>query len=154
MKYRLGGHALVYSCWYIIERHIHMKYQLATTNRSWHSTLDKIITLIIWPKSEVSGARNIGHEVMAIVYSCWSHRDTSSLWNISLLLLTGLEILPWTKILIWTSDRWTYAQPERSMPPRAEAAGHNKIVFVEANLTNISAKFPLYSPYAFWGNDF
>ena len=33
--------------------------------------------LIIWPKSEDSGLLNIGH-IMALVYPCWSHIDTSS----------------------------------------------------------------------------
>ena len=61
----------------------------------------KILTLIIWPKSEVSGPWNINHEAMALVYSCWSHRDT----------LIGLEILPWIQTLtmmIWPkSSQWT-----------------------------------------------
>ena len=63
----------------------------------------KILTLIIWPKSKVSGPWYIVHEVMALVYSCWSHRDTSSLWNINLLPLIELEIIPWTKILTGSS---------------------------------------------------
>ena len=43
---------------------------------------------------------------MALVHSSWSHRDTSSLWNINLLPLIGFKILPWTKILTWSSDGW------------------------------------------------
>ena len=32
--------------------------------------------------------------------------------------------------------------------------GNKNISFVEANVMNISAKFQLYSPYGFWGDDF
>ena len=63
-----------------IRPHI-LKYQLATINslEILHNVpWSKILTLIIWPKFEVSGPWNIGQEVMALVYSCWSHRDTSS----------------------------------------------------------------------------
>ena len=36
---------------------------------------------------------------------------------------------------------------------RVRPTAINKIVFVEANLTNTSAKFQLYSPYGFWRSD-
>ena len=52
-----------------------------------------------WPKSEVSRMWNIGHEVMALVCSCWSHIGYILIWNINLLPLVELKILPWTKIL-------------------------------------------------------
>ena len=57
--------ALVYSCW----SHTY------TSNLLPFIGLDilpwtKILTLIIWPKSEVNGPWNIGHEAMALVSSC------------------------------------------------------------------------------------
>ena len=79
----------------------------------------KLLTLIIWPKFKVSGPWNIGHEVMALVYSCWSHRP-----------LIGLEILPWTKNLTWSSDGRKYRLmhiPECSMPPAGRGRGGIKI---------------------------
>ena len=32
--------------------------------------------------------------------------------------------------------------------------GNKNDIFVEANVINISAKFKLYPPYGFWGDDF
>ena len=76
--------------WYNIYRTAgHMKYQLATINKATlnpnthtHTLLligleilpwTKILTLIIWLKD-----REICHEVMALVYSCWSRKNVSS----------------------------------------------------------------------------
>ena len=94
----------------LIEVHPHiMKYQLATTSRTWDSILDKNLNLDNLAKSEVSGSWNIGHEVMALVYSCWFYKRYILIWNINLLPLIGLEILPWTKMLIWSTDGRMYS---------------------------------------------
>ena len=69
--------------------------------------LTKILTMENWPKSEVNRPCNIGHEVMALEYSCWSHKRYILIWNINLLSLVELKILPWTKILtliIWPNS--------------------------------------------------
>ena len=35
-----------------------------------------------------------------------------------------------------------------------QATAIKNIIIVEANVLNISAKFQLYPPYGFWGDDF
>ena len=75
----------------------------------------KILTLIIWPKFAVSGPWNIGHAVMALVYSFWSHKRYILIWNINLLPLIGLAILHWTKILTWSTDGRTHVQTTRTL---------------------------------------
>ena len=59
---------------------------------------------------------------MALVYSSCPHRDISYM-----LPLIGLEILPWPKIITWSSDGRMNGQPERSMPPAGCGCGGIKM---------------------------
>ena len=72
MNYRSWGHG---SCIFLLVSYT-SSYEISTGLETLPWT--EILTLIIWPKSKVSGPWNTGHEVMALVYFCWSHRDTSS----------------------------------------------------------------------------
>ena len=167
----------------LIEIHPHMKYQLATIKSLEILPWTKILTLIIWPKSKVSGLWYIGHEVMAFyilaglteihphmkyqlatintswdsildknlnldnldkILSQWTVKYRSGghgscifllvlyryilMWNINLLPLIGLEILPQPKILTWSLDGRTHApQPEHSMSPAGRGRGGTNI---------------------------
>ena len=55
-----------------------VKYQLVPSAELKNLPMTKILTMENRSKSEVSRPCNIGQEVMVLVYSCWSHRDTSS----------------------------------------------------------------------------
>ena len=99
VKYRSGGHGSAG----LKEIHPQMKYLFATINRSWESILDKNLKLDNLAKVQSQWTvkyRSWGHG--SYIYSCWSH-----IWNINLLPLIGIESLPWTKMLTWSTDRCT-----------------------------------------------
>ena len=102
--------ALVYSCW--SHRYtLSSEKQLATINRSWDSTLDKNLNL-----DNLAKVLN----QWTVKYRSWDHGSCIFLlvswrsilrWNINMLPLIDLAILPWTKILTWItwpkSSQWT-----------------------------------------------
>ena len=69
VKYRSGGHGSCLFLRYTLIWNINLLPLIGLEIQPW----TKILTLIIWPMSEVSRPWNIGQELMALVYFCWSH---------------------------------------------------------------------------------
>ena len=92
----------------LIEIHTHMKYQLATINRSWDSTLDKPTAAVLCPWARHFTPQKywlITQEAVAPSRHDWKIVD----WDVK-------PQHKQTKVLTWSIVR-TYGQPERSMPP-------------------------------------
>ena len=84
----------------------------------------KILILKVWPKSEVSGPWNISHG--SCIFLLVSQRYIL-IWNTNLLTVIGLEILPWTKKLTWSTEGRTDVRTTRTLyvPGGPRPRGHN-----------------------------
>ena len=129
----------------LTEIYPHMKYQRAT------KTLN-LDTLVKVQSQWTVKYRSWGHG--SCIFLLVSQRYIL-IWNINLLPLICLEILPWTKILTWSSDDGcTYGWPECSMPPAGRGCGgHNKsnqtkfsFYYFFLLLAMISVKFEINKP--------